>query len=61
LQTVRKLLSNSNRKLNHVLGVDTSATMISNCVAAPNADFRQIPDITQTALPDINNIAGSDE
>lgn len=44
-----------------MLGVDTSATMISNCVAAPNADFRQIPDITQTGLPDINNIAWSDE
>jgi ubiquinone/menaquinone biosynthesis C-methylase UbiE len=35
-----------------VLGVDASTTMISNCLAAPNTEFRQIGDICQTGLPD---------
>ena len=35
-----------------VLGVDASKAMIDNCPPAPKAEFRQIKDICQTALPD---------
>jgi 2-polyprenyl-6-hydroxyphenyl methylase/3-demethylubiquinone-9 3-methyltransferase len=35
-----------------VLGVDASEKMISSCAAAPNTEFRQIPDICETGLPD---------
>lgn len=35
-----------------VLGVDASAEMISSCAAAPNIEFRQIPDICEAGLPD---------
>jgi 2-polyprenyl-6-hydroxyphenyl methylase/3-demethylubiquinone-9 3-methyltransferase len=34
-----------------VLGVDASEKMISSCAAAPNTEFRQIPDICETGLP----------
>jgi 2-polyprenyl-6-hydroxyphenyl methylase/3-demethylubiquinone-9 3-methyltransferase len=40
------------RKGCKVLGVDASAEMISSCAATPNTEFRQIPDICETALPD---------
>lgn len=36
----------------HVLGVDASEAMISNCLSAPNTEFRHIVDLGQTALPD---------
>src|SRR5437867_3583805 len=35
-----------------VLGVDASEEMISRCAPAPNAEFRRIPDICGTGLPD---------
>lgn len=35
-----------------VLGVDASEQMISSCTPAPNTEFRKIPDICQTGLPD---------
>ena len=35
-----------------VLGVDASEEMISQCAPAPNTEFRQIPDICETGLPD---------
>jgi ubiquinone/menaquinone biosynthesis C-methylase UbiE len=36
----------------HVLGVDASDAMISNCVPAPNTEFRRIGDICETGLTD---------
>jgi len=35
-----------------VLGVDASQAMVSNCASAPNTEFRQIRDISETGLPD---------
>jgi SAM-dependent methyltransferase len=40
------------RKGCKVLGVDASEEMISRCTPAPNTEFRQIPDICETGLPD---------